>query len=293
MPAPETRTIDAPGCTITYDVHGDVSAGVPLFLLSSPMDAAGFATLATYFDDRPLVTYDPRGVGRSPRTDGVAENQVAEHADDIRRVIDALAVEQVDVFASSGGAVNTLALIEQGVPAVRTLVAHEPPFAVYLPDRDTLLASATAIRDSYDRNGIGPAMAKFLDLAMQTGPLPDGYESRPAPDPVTFGLPTEDDGRRDDPMIGLNMRTCLGFEPDLEALGSSPTRVVIAYGAESRDEMTGRAPRALADRLGLSATEFPSHHDGFLGGEYGRSGQPEAFAARLREVLDTPSKKSA
>jgi hypothetical protein len=30
---------------------------------------------------------------------------------------------------------------------------------------------------------------------------------------------------------------------------------------------------------------FPSHHGGFLGGEFGWPGQPEAFAARLREVL--------
>jgi hypothetical protein len=31
---------------------------------------------------------------------------------------------------------------------------------------------------------------------------------------------------------------------------------------------------------------FPSHHGGFLGGESGYAGQPEAFARRLREVLD-------
>jgi len=35
------------------------------------------------------------------------------------------------------------------------------------------------------------------------------------------------------------------------------------------------------------AAVFPSHHGGFLGGEFGQSGEPEAFAARLREVLDS------
>jgi hypothetical protein len=30
---------------------------------------------------------------------------------------------------------------------------------------------------------------------------------------------------------------------------------------------------------------FPSDHGGFLGGEYGQTGQPDAFAAKLREVL--------
>ena len=36
----------------------------------------------------------------------------------------------------------------------------------------------------------------------------------------------------------------------------------------------------------MELTEFPSHHGGFLGGEFGQAGQPEAFAARLHEVLD-------
>jgi pimeloyl-ACP methyl ester carboxylesterase len=282
-------TTDAPGCRLSYDVHGDLSSGVPLFLLSSPMAADGFATLATYFEDRPVVTYDPRGSGRSPRTDDADENQVAEHADDIRRVIEAVGVEAVDIFASSGGATNALALVEQGVPQVRTLVAHEPPMAAYLPDRDTLLASAAAIRDSYHRNGFGPAMAKFLDLIMLTGPLPEGYERQPPPDPASFGMPTEDDGRRDDPMVGLNMRTVLAFKPDLDALRAVPTRVVVAFGTESRAEMTGRAARALASQLDIEPVEFPSHHGGFLGGEYGQTGQPEAFAARLRTILDQPT----
>jgi hypothetical protein len=36
----------------------------------------------------------------------------------------------------------------------------------------------------------------------------------------------------------------------------------------------------------VQATVFPSHHGGFLGGEFGYPGQPEAFARRLRDVLD-------
>ena len=33
---------------------------------------------------------------------------------------------------------------------------------------------------------------------------------------------------------------------------------------------------------------FPSHHGGFLGGEYGQTGDPDAFAAKLRQVLSDP-----
>jgi hypothetical protein len=31
---------------------------------------------------------------------------------------------------------------------------------------------------------------------------------------------------------------------------------------------------------------FPSHHGGFLGGEFGSAGEPEALARRLHDVLD-------
>jgi hypothetical protein len=30
---------------------------------------------------------------------------------------------------------------------------------------------------------------------------------------------------------------------------------------------------------------FPGGHGGFLGGEYGQTGEPDAFAATLRQVL--------
>jgi len=43
---------------------------------------------------------------------------------------------------------------------------------------------------------------------------------------------------------------------------------------------------ATAARLGQQATVFPSHHGGFMGGEFGFPGQPEAFARKLRDVLD-------
>jgi hypothetical protein len=63
--------------------------------------------------------------------------------------------------------------------------------------------------------------------------------------------------------------------------------VVIALGVESANTLTGRTSAATADLLGLPLIEFPSHHGGFLGGEFGQHGEPEAFAARLHEVLDS------
>ena len=67
---------------------------------------------------------------------------------------------------------------------------------------------------------------------------------------------------------------------------AAPTRVVVAVGVESRENVTGRTAAATAEALGLPLTEFPSHHGGFLGNEYGQGGEPEAFAASLREALE-------
>jgi pimeloyl-ACP methyl ester carboxylesterase len=127
MTEPKTHTLEVPGATIAYDVREAEGSGEPILLMiGSPMDATGFTTLAGHFEDRTVVTYDPRGVSRSRRTDGLAESTPELHADDLHRLIDAIGGGPVDIFASSGGAVNALALVARHPGQVRTLVAHEP-----------------------------------------------------------------------------------------------------------------------------------------------------------------------
>ena len=285
---PTTRTFDAPGATITYDIRESRDAAhPPLVIIGSPMGASGFVTLAGHFGDRTVVTYDPRGADRSPRTDSATSSPPAEHADDLHRLIDAVGGGPVDIFASSGGAVNALALVARHPDVVRTLVAHEPPAAGVLPDREAALAAAQAIHDTYMAAGFGPAMAKFIALVSHQGPVPEGFLVGPGPDPSMFGLPTEDDGSRKDPLVGLNMPSTPSFEPDVAALRAASTRIVLGVGEESGETMAARATRTIAERLGTEAVVFPGGHDGFLGGEYGSTGKPTEFAAKLREVLDS------
>ena len=85
--------------------------------------------------------------------------------------------------------------------------------------------------------------------------------------------------------MAQNMTSSTGYEPDFDALRRASTRVVIAAGAESEGELANRAAHAVAERLGTTPVIFPSDHGGFLGGEYGQTGDPDAFAAKLREVL--------
>ncbi|MFB7371805.1 alpha/beta fold hydrolase [Streptomyces sp. NPDC056222] len=287
----ETRTLEAAGATLQYDIRGTADGAAAdhptLFMIGSPMDATGFATLASHFTDRVVVTYDPRGVSRSDRTDGATESTPEEHADDLRRVIEALDAGPVDLFASSGGAVNALALVARHGDLVRTLVAHEPPTAQVLPDRETALAACADIHDTYLREGMGPAMAKFFAVASRKGPFPANWADEPAPSPADFGLPTEDDGSRDDPLLGQNMRGCTSYRPDFDALRAAPTRIVIAAGEESEGEFPARAAAEIATGVGTALTRFPSHHGGFLGGEFGQEGAPADFAKTLHEVLDS------
>lgn len=282
---PTTRTMEVPGATLTYDVRRNAeTTEPPLFLIGSPMAAAGFGTLATHFTDRTLVTYDPRGAERSTKADPATESTPDEHADDLHRIITEIG-GPVDLFASSGGAVNALALVSQHPGDVRILVAHEPPLGAILPDRDAALAASREIRDTYLRDGFGAGMAHFMAITSHRGPFPDDIGTQPAPPPAAFGLPADDDGSRTDVLLAQNIITCTHYEPDFEALRAAPTRIVIAAGVESQGEMANRGAHAVAERLGLDPVIFPSHHGGFLGGEYGWPGEPDAFAARLREVL--------
>jgi pimeloyl-ACP methyl ester carboxylesterase len=283
---PETHTLEVPGAVLSYDVRSNETSSEPvLLLIASPMGAAGFGTLSEHFSDRTIVTYDPRGSERSKRTDGATESTPDEHADDLHRLISTLDAGPVDIFASSGGAVNALALVARHPEQVRTLVAHEPPAAQELPDRDEAQAAARDVHETYMRGGFGAGMAKFISLVSIKGPIPADFAEQPPPDPAAFGLPTEDDGSRDEPLMGQNIISVTHYQLDFDALRGASTHIVMAAGAESEGEMAHRGAVAVAERLGTTAVTFPSHHGGFLGGEYGQAGDPDAFAKTLRQVL--------
>src|SRR4051812_935794 len=273
---------------IAYDVHGPLPAAdgrPPLFMIGQPMSASGFGVLASHFPDRTVVTYDPRGLGRSTRRDGRVDNAPTVQATDVHAVIEALGAGPVEIFASSGGAVTALALVAAWPGDVTTLVAHEPPLIPVLPDAEAAERARAGFRDAYEAKGFGAGMAAFIAMTSWRGEFTDEYFAQPAADPALFGMPTEDDGTRDDPLLSDRSWAVSGYRPDIDALTAAPTRIVIAVGEESEGTFTGRSAVATAELLGQRATVFPSHHGGFLGGEFGYAGQPEPFARRLREIL--------
>jgi pimeloyl-ACP methyl ester carboxylesterase len=283
-----THLLECPEVDLTYDVHGPLPTAdgrPPLVMIGQPMDASGFAALTAQLPDRTVVTYDPRGLGRSTRKDGRVDHRPEVQAADVHAVITALGVGPVEMFASSGGAVTALALVAAHPDDVTTLVAHEPPLVTTLPDAAAAERAQAEVRDTYEAKGWGAGMATFITMTSWRGEFTDAYFAQPAADPAVFGMPTEDDGSRDDPLLSDRSWAVTSYRIDVDALAAAPTRVVVAVGEESRGVMTGRTAEATAALLGQQATVFPSHHGGFLGGEFGYAGQPEAFAGKLREVL--------
>ncbi|MFG3388890.1 alpha/beta fold hydrolase [Streptomyces rochei] len=288
----KTHTLETAGADLVHDVRGPLpttDGRPPLFMIGQPMDATGFAALAARFPERTVVTYDPRGLGRSTRRDGRVDHTPQTQAADVHAVVEALGAGPVEMFASSGGAVTALAVVERYPEDVTTLVAHEPPLITLTPDRSAAERARAGVRETYEKRGWGAGMAAFVAMTSWRGEFTDAYFAQAEADPAAIGMPVEDDGSRDDPLLSDRSWAVSGYRPDTEAIAAAPTRVVIAVGEETGDVLTGRTSVAIAELLGQRVTVFPSHHGGFYDGEFGYPGKPDEFAHRLRQVLDGAS----
>ena len=283
----ESHEIEIPGGRLVYDVHGPLpptDGRPPLLMIGHPMGAGGFSALASHFPDRTVLTYDPRGIERSEVAD--AEHSPSRNAEDVHLVIEAVG-GPVEVFGSSGGAITGLALVTTYPDDVTVLVAHEPPVLDVLPDAEFARAAFRQASEEYYRGGFGAGMARFIQLTSVEGEFTPEVLAQPAPDPRMFGLATEDDGARDNPLLSGVSNDVTDVEFDAQALAGARARLVLAAGEESRNQIPGRAAAEMAKALGTDLVIFPSHHGGFVGGDSGYAGKPEAFAAKLRVVLDS------
>ena len=110
------------------------------------------------------------------------------------------------------------------------------------------------------------------------------YLSRPAPDPASFGQPTEDDGGRDNPLM-RNMPASTPTASTRTRWRRSATDWCIAVGVESGEGPAARGGRGGGGGPRSPVVEFPCDHGGFLDSHYGEPSGTDAVAARLREVL--------
>jgi len=269
MSSPTSHWLDVPGGRLYYEVRG---SGPALMLVGHPMGASGFAAVAPLLaEEYTVVTYDPRGFGQSAIDNPDQDADPDLIADDVHQVLNVVGNGPAQVFGSSGGAVTALALASRHPDSVRTIVAHEPPVAVFLPDAQEAEKGMRDIYETYRRDGIRSAwerFAAFTGMAMRPqgsgGPSDAAAQARE----VTAG----------ERFFGHSLLPVVLYQADVEALRNSSMRVVIAAGSASKGEFPHRTAAALSDRLGTSLIEFPGGHVGF-------ASDPQEFASVLRRTL--------
>ena len=293
QPDVRTSTLELPDVDLVHDVRGPLPTAdgrPPLLMIGQPMCADGFEALAREFPDRTVVTYDPRGLGRSAsRRDGRHDQTPQDQAADLHALVEHLGAGPVDVFASSGGAVAALEWAATSPGDLATVVAHEPPSLWALPDAEAASRAFERVSSTYAERGFGAGMAEFIRMSGWQGEYTDDFLAQPPADPAQLGLPTGDDGSRDDPLLSERSAAVTSSRPDLDALRRGGARIVVGVGEETGDAVTARAARGVAAELGLPLVVFPGHHGGFASAEGHWPGKPVEFGARLREVLDSSS----
>jgi pimeloyl-ACP methyl ester carboxylesterase len=265
----ETGTLDVPGARLHYELRG---SGPLIALHAAPMDAASFAAAAHLLaNDYTVVTSDPRGIAHSTVEDRERDVTPATRADDLARLLVHVDGGPVTVFGSSGGAVSALCLLQTRPELVSLVIAHEPPLAMLVDDRDQLRREHEDLTATYLAGDRRAYWTKFLRIANIY--LPDDLFD------TYFGTPVSGSAADDEQFAVLHMDMPTTFwEPDLDALRRQKGTLVIGIGRDSADQLCDRTSRALAARVGVEPTIFPGDHTGF-------AQDADAFAAFLRDLL--------
>jgi pimeloyl-ACP methyl ester carboxylesterase len=273
----KSDTLKVTGATIYYEVRG--SGPVLVMIPGGPADAGVFAGVAEDLAaNYTVVAYDPRGNSRSTFDGAPEEQRLDIHGDDAARLIETFGDSPAYVFGSSGGGQIGLNLASRHPGRVRTLVAHEPPCLRMLPDPSDALAGIQEVYDTYRREGVGPGMQKFMQVAGLGGGQrqPDASpQSEPGPQ-----------AREAFARIGGNLEYFLAHGlrpisfavPDVSALRAAGVRVVVGVGETSGGQLAHRTAMALAEKLGTDPVSFPGDHGGF-------GSHPDAFAEILHRIF--------
>jgi pimeloyl-ACP methyl ester carboxylesterase len=272
-----TGHVDTEGDRIVFDVRGQ---GAPLILLpGTPGDASAYALVAEPMAvDHTVITFDPRGFGRSTGNEP-RRYEIGQQARDVVSVLEAAGIERALVFGSSAGAEVGLELAKNHPGIVDGLVAHEPPVVRVLPDADEF---QTRVADIYRTAWTEGSKAAFFDFLLLTQlPFNNGKPFtadevagiRPGADQVP-GLDFADF------YMKHQMLPLTDYKPDLDAIRRNGVRVVGAAGQLSLGLPLGRTARQVAEELDAPFVVFPGHH-----GSYSDASVSDAWIATLREAL--------
>jgi pimeloyl-ACP methyl ester carboxylesterase len=269
--ATRASAVSVPGANIHYEMRG--AGPVLLMVQGGDGDAGGTAGIADQLvSDFTVVTYDRRGLSRSALDARAPSPTVATHADDVHRLLEAIATEPSFVFGASIGALIGLELVSRHTNQVRMLVAHEPPTTQFLPDaeREQGLRSQLDVEEAFRQEGIVGAMRKFVAVAGLNFDDREADVKLPAPGPrrmanLSFFL------THDVPAVRVH-------KLDAECLRAASAQLVLGVGRTSGEYLPARCVKAVARSIGREPIEFPGGHNGFVT-------DPRAFAGRLRDVF--------
>jgi pimeloyl-ACP methyl ester carboxylesterase len=262
-------TLDVPGAVLRYQLRG---TGPGLLISQSGEGDADRSTdlVDQLADSYTVLTYDRRGLSGS-RLERPAT--MADHADDVHRLLAALTDEPVLMLGCSLGAVIGMHVVLRHAGQIGTLVAHEPIAPRLLPDADRSRHhdELIALQDLYLREGLAatiPVIARTLGI--DTSDTEPGLTKFPM-----------DAGRiaNFDYFIRHDFTAAVRDDLDFAELKNVSARIVPAAGRTTpRTVFDYRCADTLAELVGQELVEFPGGHNGNLS-------HPRAYAARLREVL--------
>ncbi|MEV6668901.1 alpha/beta hydrolase [Streptomyces sp. NPDC051162] len=274
MDKPTTGTLAVPGATLYYETRG---SGPVLLLIPGGAGDAGLyegiaRDLAAHYT---VVSYDPRGLSRSPLDGPLTDQRVDVWSDDARRLLDLLSPDrEACVLGNSSGAIVALDLLARHPERLRRVVAHEPPLVEVLEDPAPHRALFAEVRDLFCEEGLGAAMARFSE---DLGDDRSTEEATELPPEIQEMLPRM---HANFPVFLKHMLCPFsGTAPDIAALHRASDRLVLAAGRDSRAQIPLHGPAArLSDLLGTDLVEFK-------GGHLGCTEHPKDFAKQLLTVL--------
>ncbi|MEP7287967.1 MAG: alpha/beta hydrolase [Chloroflexota bacterium] len=272
MSVKKAQTIPVLGANLYYEVRG--SGPILLMIAAGAGDADSFGSAIEHLIDHyTVVTYDRRGLARSPLDYPNQPIEIETHSEDAHCLLAELTSEAVYVFGSSIGAVIGIDLAIRHANQVRRLVAHEPPLLALLSDAEQQQAmnERVHLEETLHREGTTAAFQQFITN------LGISHDDPPI---------SRDRTQQDVERIQKNHETFFKYDagaverykPNIVTLQTLSTRIVPAGGLTSHETGPYRCAVALADLLTTPIVEFPGSHAGFV--DY-----PQEFAKTLHVAL--------
>ncbi|WP_431034578.1 alpha/beta fold hydrolase [Streptomyces sp. P6-2-1] len=265
---PQVGELRVPGARLHYEVRG---RGPLLVLLPGGGGDAGvydgFAPLLA--DAYTVVALDPRGYSRSVLDGPPGTQTVERQADDVAALVAHLGGGPADVIGGSDGALVGLDLLARRPGLVRRVLAQEPPAFGLLPRAEEHKAFIASVHETFVREGLGPAGARFAAWAGAGG---DRWEPEPALAARLFANGPH--------FLEHELRSFTSWLPDVEALRgpAAEGRLVLAVGRETRGALCREPALVLASLLGLDPVPLPGGHGGWLA-------EAEKSAVLVRELM--------